>query len=324
MNKEEILQAITDLAQEKVVSREEVVRAYDRGNVSQSSGSSFGLAEIMYYLGGGIVVMGIGIFISQNWDALNMFTRILATLGSGVLAYGLGVMLSKQPSRVSVGQAFHLIAAAVLPIGLFVSLDEFGVDVSGFGVMTIIFAALFSLYIASYRLFRANLFALVSIAFGTGLFVVVTNWMASGTAIFEEGDFASYQALIIGVVFVLLGHSFVTQKLAPLTKYLYPVGLLFFFVSALSLGGYAPEQSYFWEIMFPGLALGSVFLSLPLRSRAFLIIGSGALVVYIFKITGEYFTDSLGWPLALILAGFAMIAVGSLFVRLNKQYKSLI
>jgi hypothetical protein len=54
-----------------------------------------------------------------------------------------------------------------------------------------------------------------------------------------------------------------------------------------------------------------------------LIIGTGALVVYIFKITGEYFADSLGWPLALIVAGFAMIAIGSLFVRLNRKYKAL-
>ena len=279
------------------------------------------MADILYYLGGGIVVIGIGIFLSQHWDELNSFTRILSTLGSGVLAYFLGVMFSREEARVTIGQAFHLIAAFVLPIGLFVTLDEMGADTSGFGAMSVIYAALFAVYVVSYRVFVKNLFAFFCVVFGTGLFWSVTSWLASGTAIFSEGDFASYQFLIIGLVYVLLGHAFVRNRLALLTQYLYSFGLVFFFGAALALGGYAPNQSIFWELIFPGLSLGSVFLSLPLRSRSFLIIGSLALVGYIFKITGEYFADSFGWPLALILAGFAMIAVGSLFVQLNKQYK---
>jgi hypothetical protein len=327
MNKEEILQGVTLLAREKQTSRDEVMQAYDKGvaheDISPVSPSSFDMADIMYYLGGGIVAIGIGIFLSQNWDVLNTFTRILSTLGSGVLAYNIGVVLSKQATRQTVGQAFHLIAAIVLPIGLFVTLDEMNVDISGFGVMSMIYIALFGLYFISYTLFVKNLFAFVSIVFGTGLFWSLTSWLVSGTAVFSEGDFASYQFLIIGLVYLLLGYSFVKKTTSSLTKYLYPFGLTFFFGATLALGGYAPDQNYFWELIFPGLALGSVFASLPLRSRAFLIIGSIALVGYIFKITGEYFADSFGWPFALILAGFAMIAVGSLFVRLNRKYKTL-
>jgi hypothetical protein len=325
MNKEELLQGITLLARENQVSRDEVIHAYDDGIVSVegASVSAFNMAHIMYYLGGGIVVIGIGIFISQHWDELNTFTRILSTLGSGVLAYYLGMMFSKETTRATLGQAFHLIAAIVLPIGLFVTLDEMGTDVSGFMVMSVIYSALFAVYLVSYRMFVKNLFAFFCIVFGTGLFFSVTGWIVSGSAIFSEVEFVSYQFLIIGLVYVLLGHSFIRNRLALLTTYLYPIGLLFFFGAALTLGGYAPDQNVFWELIFPGLALGSVFLSLPLRSRAFLIIGSLALVGYIFKITGEYFADSFGWPLALILAGFSMIAVGSLFVRLNREYKAL-
>jgi hypothetical protein len=326
MNKEELLQEITTQSREQHITREEVVHAYDEGVASAESAPIvpvFNMADIMYYLGGGIVAIGIGIFLYQNWDTLNTFARILSTLGSGVLAYNLGVILSRKPERTTLGQAFHLIAAIVLPIGLFVTLDEMKVDTSNFGIMSVIYAALFAAYMISYYIFKKNLFAFVSIIFGTGLFWSVTGWLVTGTAIFSEGDFAAYQFLIIGLVYVLLGHYFIDKKPAPLTKYLYPFGLLFSFGAILALGGYAPDQNYFWELIFPGLALASVFSSLPLRSRAFLIIGIGALVVYIFKITGEYFADNLGWPLALIVAGFAMIAVGSLFVRLNRKYKAL-
>lgn len=325
MNKEELLQEITVQSRERYITRDEVMRAYDNGvaSIESVSVSSFNMAHIMYYFGGGIVVIGIGIFISQHWDALNMFTRILSTLGSGVLAYYLGMMFSNETDRATIGQAFHLIAAIVLPIGLFVMLNEMGADISGFNVLSVIYAALFAVYLISYRMFVKNLFAFFSIIFGTGLFFSVTNWLVSGTAIFSEVNFVSYQFLVIGLVYVLVGHAFIDKRTAPLTKYLYPIGLLCFFGAALALGGYAPDQNMFWELIFPGLSLGSVFLSLSLRSRAFLIIGSIALVVYIFKITGEYFADSLGWPLALIVAGFGMIAVGSLFVKFNKRYKAL-
>lgn len=328
MNKQELLQEITALSKEGHVSREEVLGAYDAGIALESGFSArketrFGLAEIMNYLGGGIVAIGIGILLSENWDDLSAFTRILSTLGSGALAYVIGVMLSRDAARATLGQAFHLIAAVVLPIGLFVTSDEMGADISESSISSLVLGSLFVLYLISYRLFSGNLFLFVSGVFGTGLFLSMTSWIAEGSAISFDGDFAAYQFLVIGLVYVLLGHDFSKKSAAPLTKYLYSFGLFFFFIAALFLGGYAPDQNIFWEIVFPGLALGAVFLSLPLRSRAFLIIGTGSLVVYIFKITGEYFADSLGWPLALIVAGFGMIAVGSLFVRLNKRYKAL-
>lgn len=325
MNKQELLQGITTLSKERQVTREEVMSAYDAGvavDAPSHPQARFGLAEIMNYLGGGIVAIGIGIFLSENWDALNTFTRILSTLGAGVLAYSIGVMFSKQESRIFLGQAFHLIAAVVIPIGLFVVLDEMGADTSGWGIISLIMSALFVLYLASYRMFRENIFLLASIVFGTGLFLSVTGWLSERSALFLDGDLSSYQFLVIGLAYMLLGYGFVGKSMASLTRYLYPFGLLFFLVATFSLGGYAPDQNLFWEIIFPGLSLGAVFLSLSLRSRAFLIIGTAALIIYIFKITGEYFADSLGWPLALILAGFGMIAVGSLFVRLNKRYKN--
>ena len=46
------------------------------------------------------------------------------------------------------------------------------------------------------------------------------------------------------------------------------------------------------------------------------------LMAYILKITAEYFTDSLGWPLALVLTGLALIAIGYLHFNLKSKYLS--
>jgi uncharacterized integral membrane protein len=41
---------------------------------------------------------------------------------------------------------------------------------------------------------------------------------------------------------------------------------------------------------------------------------------YIFKITSEYFASSLGWPLALIIAGFAIIGAAAGAISLRRKY----
>ena len=46
------------------------------------------------------------------------------------------------------------------------------------------------------------------------------------------------------------------------------------------------------------------------------------LMAYILKITSEYFSSGLGWPLALILAGLAMIGVGYMSISIKKKYLS--
>ena len=145
----------------------------------------------------------------------------------------------------------------------------------------------------------------------------MTSYLGDWSALGLDSHFTSYQFLIIGLTYLALGQAFLERQEAPLTKYLSTFGLVFFFAAALELGGYSPGQNWFWELIYPVLALGATLLSVPLKSRVFLVIGALALIAYIFKITDEYFSDSLGWPLALVIAGLAMIAVGTLFVRLN-------
>jgi len=45
-------------------------------------------------------------------------------------------------------------------------------------------------------------------------------------------------------------------------------------------------------------------------------------MAYILKITFEYFSSGLGWPLALVIAGLAMIGVGYMSISLKKKYLS--
>ena len=76
----------------------------------------------------------------------------------------------------------------------------------------------------------------------------------------------------------------------------------------------------FWELIFPALAFGALLGGIPLKSRPFLFVGSLFIMIYIIKISAEYFKDSMGWPLALVLAGLALMTVGYLSFYLNRRY----
>jgi len=43
-------------------------------------------------------------------------------------------------------------------------------------------------------------------------------------------------------------------------------------------------------------------------------------MIYIMKITSEYFSHAMGWPLALVLAGLILIGIGHYTYNLGKKY----
>lgn len=323
--KDEVLVYIKSLAEQKVVSKEELNSAYDSGAGSKTDvvlTHKLGIAEILYYIGGGIVFLGLSIFLSQNWSILSFGTKLLATLGAGAAAYVAGVLFSNDERTEAVGSAFYLISALVIPIGLFVVLDNAGFAAYSHGSQTFISGILLTMYALSYGVFRKNVFTLFSILFGTWFFFSVTSYMVSSGPYFDSWKFYEYRALVAGVSYLLLGYGFSKSIRAPLSEFLYGFGIFGFLGAALMLGGWEPSQNVFWELIYPGLVFGALFLSVSIKSKSFLMWGTLFLMVYILKITSEYFSSGMGWPVALIIAGLSMIGVGYMSLSLKKKYLS--
>lgn len=320
-NKQEALQYIKNLAVEKVVSREELVSAYDEGT-GVAHTRRFGMSEILYYIGGMIVFLGIAILIEQNWSALSIFTKIFATLGSSVAAYFVGMAFSREKRFENIGSAFYLISALVMPIGLYVVFDNVHYDLSNLGVQSFIFALLFFVYYSSFALFKKNIFLVFSIIFGTILYFLFTGFLVGNNIYFNDSKFYEYRVLAAGLAYMLLGYSFMKTERAPLTGFLSGFGILGFLGGALALGGWHPSQNTFWELIFPVLIFLLFYISTKIKSRSYLVFGTLFLMGYIIKITSEYFANSLGWPLALVIAGLLVIASGYVSIYLGKRYIS--
>jgi hypothetical protein len=327
--KDEILGGVKDLARTGDLQKGELMAAFDEAAgeadaAKPESASGFGrrlnLAQVLYYVGGGIVVLGIGILIAQNWSALNDFTRILSTLGSGVLAYVVAVLLGREERTRAVSSAFHLIAALVIPIGLFATLKITGYDLSTFGTQNLVFGILLAMYVASFLVFRQSIFVLFGIVFGSLLYFSLTSMIGeNGSGLFGN-KFDQYRFMVLGISYLLIGYGLRDTRYKELTGPAYFFGLPMTLLMAFILGDFKPSANLFWELIFPFLTFGAIVASIWLRSRSFLVWGTIFLMGYIFKITGEYFASDLGWPLALVIAGFAVIGIGVAAVNVRQKF----
>ena len=203
-----------------------------------------GIAEILYYIGGAIVFLGIAILVWQNWSTLSFPTRLIATLGAAVGAYIIGFIFSREEKFETIGDAFYLISALVLPIGLYVIFDNAGFDTGSAGIQSFISGIALALFLLSYVAFRKNIFTLFSIIFGTWFFFALTNFMVAGNPIFDW-NFFEYRTLVVGLSYLLVGYAFGKTARAPLSGFLYGFGILGFLGAALTLGGWSPRKMSF-------------------------------------------------------------------------------
>ena len=324
MDKKDLLKHIQSLASQKAITKDELVSAFDAGisgDVPEKGSRQAGISDILYYIGGAVVFLGISVLIWQHWTALNSATKILSTLGAGIASYITAVFLGREERLEIVSGAFYFISALVMPLGLHVTFHVAGLDTGSHGVQSVVSGILFATFLLSYLANRKTVFALFNIIFGTWLFFSFTSLIVSGRPSFNW-EFSAYRVLCIGLMYGLLGYHYAKTPHRALTGALYGFGVFCFLGAALALGDRRPHQNWFWELAFPGLVFGVMFLSVYLKSKAFLTFGSLYLIAYIFKITGEYFAESLGWPLVLVLTGLGLIAIGYLHFNLKRKYLS--
>ena len=70
------------------------------------------------------------------------------------------------------------------------------------------------------------------------------------------------------------------------------------------------------------IVIGGFFLAVYVKNRSILVMSTIFLIAHVSFITSEYFADSLGWPISLIILGFIFIGLGYGSVTLNKRYIS--
>jgi hypothetical protein len=326
-DKQQLLLEIRQMIQSGDLSEAEVLAQF--GSLSnlasnQSSDShSLRLSEIMYYIGATIIFIGISVLCYQNWDLFNSATRILVTLGSSIAAFVVGALLYSREDLKKASQGFFLLSAVLAPIGLNVLFKEGGMDLSSDSLQFAVYLILSAVFISSLKFFKQTVLIFFSVFFTTALFHFIINLIIGENFLMDNYEkIWEYRILAAGLAWVSLGYYLKDTSYKAITGILYGFGIIYILGSSLALGGWQPEQNVFWELVYPLVVFGAIFASVYLKSKSFLVFGTIFLIIYILKLTGEYFTSGLGWPLALVLAGLGIMGVGYWAVKLNKKYFS--
>ncbi|HEY0010880.1 MAG TPA: hypothetical protein VGB97_03145 [Candidatus Paceibacterota bacterium] len=261
-----------------------------------------GASKIFFYLGGLIILIGITVFVSQFWADLGPAGRIAVSLGSAVVAFALGVFFSRMREPSELAAPFHLIGGVLFPFGAQVLLVELGVSVT-LGTWVLLFLALTLLYAAAAFAVEYVLVTFFLVAYATVFLFTLAEHVLQDALI---PNWHSYFGMLIGVSYLYLGKQFQATRNAPISRFLLLVGSVWFLGASFWLYSSLP----LWPLIYPVLVAGMIAFSLSVKSMSVLVISALSIMSYVAYITGKYFADSLGWPLALVLIGFAFIGIG--------------
>ena len=322
MNKETLLQELSTKIHNSEISREEVMSRLNIPSTTQKEDgkdikkfSHFSITKILYILGAAIVVIGVIIFIVQVWEDIGSFSRILITLGLGLLITAIGSVLLKQKREDNIGMIFHFIGGLLIPGGAIVTLHEFNVEIVSLWPFAITFGVIFAFYLLLNTIHKHAILTFFTIANGTAFIYLLFGAMIDDL-LYRQQDLYAYLTMIIGVSYLLLGYAFRDGWNKKLIEVLYFLGIIGVLGAAFS----QVFDSAFWESLYLFIVLGGLFLSVYMKSRIILVMSTLFLVAYISYITSEYFADSLGWPISLIILGFIFIGLGYASITINKKY----
>jgi uncharacterized membrane protein len=280
--------------------------------------SSRDLTHVFYAIGAIIAVVGVGVLIAQNWTEIGFIGRIASTLGISLAAYVAALLLKKDEQRV-ISQVLFTVSAALAPLGSYVLIHEARIDFStGQQVITaLILAVIFA--VALFVSKKSILVLIVTGFLSWAYMALVVDWSD-----FRDLDLVKYAIMFLGVAYVLVGfgsksiipsaNSLSDQKEKKSVRdVLLTFGTIGILGAAISIGG-------MFDLIVIALIFATFYASVYVRSRAMLAIGALFLIGHIIKLTGEYFVDSIGWSVALIVIGFLVIAIGYLTYYLNKRF----
>lgn len=322
MNKEELLQELSTKISTGEISRGEVASRLNLPVAAQSDSKDgakhanlFSVTKMLYVLGAAIVVIGIVIFVSQIWEDVGSVGRIAVTLGLGGLFALIGSVLLKQKPEDTIGSIFHAIGGVLIPSGSFVMLSEFNVDFSSVWPITITFGVIFTFYLLLVMAHKRPVLTFFGIANGTAFVYFLVAAIFNDEA-YLYADLYPYITMALGVSYLLLAREFRNGWNSKLSGVLTLFGITGFLGAAFS----QVFDSVPWQLAYFAIVLGGVFLSVYMRSRSILIMSTLFLIAHVSYITGEYFADSVGWPLSLVALGFVFIALGYVSIAINKRY----
>jgi len=318
MDKQQLLSLIKEKAQEGTITLSEVKEQFKKNEThlddTNADSSTSKLSYVLYGIGALIALVGVLVLIVTYWEDIGFVGRIGVTLGIAFTTYISALCMKEEHSVLS--SVLLIVSAILAPIGIIVVLRNFNIE---FNVQTQMWSslALAIIFCTAYSYTKRNIAILLSL-----LFTGWTYYTLIDTLFPVTGDIAAWTTCIVGIAYVSCAYLLKEKNIdtdinifntQSIKNILYILGTSMTLGSLLTLGG-------IFDLIIILPLFCAFYLSLFIKSKIMLGLSALFLVIYIFKMTGIYFANSIGWPFALIIIGLLIIGIGYYSIYLSKKY----
>lgn len=359
-SKTDLLQSITNSANNRTLSLEEITQAYNQGlstnpkaeQLQAKPSSRFSLPKILAFIGGLVLLIGITIVIAVNWKDFSNSVQILVTLGLGLLFFvvaNIGFAFSKQLQKLDfAGNIAHLLASFLLPLGVFVFLSKLPPSninpalISGW-----VFLGLGLLYFLSDLVFKKGILVLIATGFASISYASFYELIQSNRGNYHD-RLSSWATLVLAVTYLLL--AFVTWNtkrrwashlalLGGTILFLVSIFGIIYFSEAVNYSNYSggaassqitdtvqiPEMgSKVLEYLFGFVILPFYYLGARIESKWLVSIATISTITWILYLNSKYFFGKIDFGLNLIISGILIIIISLSSLRFNQFLKKLL
>ena len=297
---------IVEIALRHDLTRNEISDALE-STLKESPGGTL-LSRLFAYIGGIFIFSGLAVLITMFWEDMNTAAHLVVTLGAGIVALILAIQLLSSDRFAKAATPLFLIAAVLQSTGIMVAFDELG---TGGDVQHALLAMTTVMTLQMMLVFwrhRRDVLLFVALVFGV---------LSLGNALELMDIDDELITLLAGLSLMILTYGLDRTAHRSITPFWYFAGSAMLLWAAFDLIRETP-----FHVFYLGLAAFVIYLSTISRSRTLLFTGTLSMMAYLGYFTAEYFVDSIGWPLVLIVLGLLFIGVSSAAIRINNKFIS--
>lgn len=302
---------------------------YLRGSAAAHEQPRFGFVHVLYYLGGMIAIGAMSLFMTLGWNSLGGWGGFATAILYGVLALSLTQWLLERKHLYIPAGIMATLAVVMVPLAIFAAQTALGYwdagkpyrDYHVFIDWRWIMMEFGTLAVGAILLWRYRFpFMLMPIA--------VTLWYMSmdlvpfllGAERVYDWEIRKFISVYFGLLMTLL--AFWVDLRSRFSRdyafWLYLFGVLTFW-GGLSLMNSGSELG---RLAYCGINVLMILAGAVLGRRVFAVFGGLGVAGYLGYLSWSVFKDSLVFPFALSLIGFAIIWFGVLWQRRETEWSA--
>ena len=301
-----------------------------KNNLQEEKEFTFSLESILSFVGGGVLMLGVLILISSNWNKFDASGQVFVTLGTGVFLALSSFSIQPLLKKTIYLTITQIIASIFLTSGVFVLIQNYPSNMKPELMIGLCFGFLSSVYFIMDRLYKKGILTFQSLGFGTVSYAAVVSYLLSDVWNFD----ADYRAPQVAVLLSSIVYLVVAKLIWKSKK-------VFFKSLILNIGAIACMQALFALVMkaeydntdtdtinnirvvlehkYGLIFVGFYYLAEKTKSKVLLLSTSIGLFSWLMYMINVRYQLSSNLGITFMIGGLVLLCIGYFAFNLNKK-----